>query len=101
MDSERGWLLLFGVIVHPALSVPVLPNVLTVNGIKVVDERGRETASIDARGEIRGGVMRGGALAIGADPLGPHFGLDSYVASNGLPVMRLGMSGGEGSAWFR
>jgi len=103
-----GWImsilgiLVFGLTTHTAFPGPVTPDVLTVHGIKVVDEQGRERASIDAQGEIRGGVLRGGSLAIG-DLLrgGGEFNVSSFATPGGHVIMRLEMESAEpGSAVF-
>jgi hypothetical protein len=95
-----GWILsilgvlVFGQITRPVSADPAPPRVLTVHGISVVDEQGRERASINAQGEIRGGVLRSGALAIGNYPHG-WLEVGSFTTPDGHPFMRMEMTAAE------
>ncbi len=86
---------------HPVFTDPAPLRVLTVHGIRVVDDQGREQASIDAEGEIKGGVLRGGGLVIGNFPRGGLFEVSSFTTPDGHPIMRMQMTTAEtGSAVF-
>ncbi len=101
-----GWILsilgilVFGLITRPVFREPAPPRVLTVHGIRVVDDQGHEHASIDAQGEIKGSVLRGGGLVggtlqIGSFPHGGLFEVSSFTSPDGHPIIMMQMTTAE------